>query len=169
MAREWIERGLQQARVREQQYSAAAERRLHEATLIKKKGPAVMNELAAEIQAVVDEYVRLTQSESHQLEYEALPGGGFCVTRVSPPRAGLECRPDYEMHVVYCNMTRTDDPQSDPRELVFNLGFSVDDADQVALCHESRTFRSVAEVAELLLEPVLFPTVNRDPFDPDRT
>src|SRR5262245_40643118 len=109
MPRDWIERGLERARVREQQYSAAARRRLQEAAVVKERGPDLMKRLVAEVEGVVDEYVRLTQSES--IEFEALPGSGFCVTRVSAPRAGLECRPDYEMHVVYCNMTRTDGPE----------------------------------------------------------
>lgn len=167
MPREWIERGLEQARIREQQYSAAAKRRLQQAAVVREKGPDLMKHVAAEIEAVVEEYGRLTKSESHGVGYEALPGGGFCVTRESAPRAGVECRPDYESHVVYCNMTRTDVPESDPRELVFNLDFSVDDTDRISLRHENRTFQSAADVAEFLLAPVLFPTAEK-PFLTDR-
>ena len=166
MGREWIERGLQQVRQHEQLYRAAAERRAHHARIVKEKAPDVMSGLVAEIEASVEEYRRLTQSNS--IEFEALPHEGFCVTRKTAPRVGLECRPDYELAVVYCNLTRTDDPLTDPQELVFNLSFSVSETDQVALCQETRTFQTAGEVAEFLLGQVLFPTLNLEPFQPRR-
>jgi hypothetical protein len=168
MGREWIERGLQQDREREQLYRAAAERRIHHAAIIKEKAPDLMRRLIAEVEASVDEYRRLAESERDPIEYEALPHEGFCITRVTPPRVELQCRPDYELGAVYCNLTRTDDPQTDPQELVFSLGFAVSDTDQVALCYETRTFQTVAEVAELLLGQVLFPTLSLERFQSGR-
>lgn len=168
MGRAWIEHGLQQVREREQLYRAAAEQRIQHAAIVKEKAPAVMSRLVAEIAASVDEYGRLTQSSTDRIEFEALPHEGFFVTRMTAPRVGLECRPDYELGVVYCNLTRTDDPQIDPQELVFNLGFSVSNTDEVALCHENRTFETVADVAEYLLAQVLFPTLNLEPFQTGR-
>jgi hypothetical protein len=161
MARDWIERGLQQVRKREQLYRAAAERRAHHAAVVKERAPDVMRRLVAEVEASVDEYRRLVQDG---IQYEALPHEGFCVTRVTPPRVELQCRPDYESGAVYCNLARTDDPETEPQELVFNLGFAVHEDDQVALSYETRTFQTVAEVAELLLGQVLFPTLNLEPF-----
>ena len=161
MARDWIERGLHQVREREQLYRAAAERRAHHAAVIKEKAPDVMRRLVAEVEASVDEYRRLAQDG---IQYEALPREGFCITRVTPPRVELQCRPDYELGAVYCNLSRTDDPETEPQELVFNLGFTVNESDQVALCYETRTFQAVAEAAELLLGQVLFPTLNLESF-----
>ena len=168
MERGWIERGLQQAREREQLYRAAAERRARHAAIVKRTAPELMKRLVAEVEASVAEYRRLTQGEGDRVQYETLPHEGFCVTRVTPPRVELVCRPDYELQVVYCNLTRTDDPQVDPQELVFNLGFSVSDDDQVALYHETRTFQTAAEAAEFLLGQVLFPTLNLEPFQSRR-
>ena len=164
MARDWIERGLLQVREREQLYRAAAERRAHHAAIVKEKAPDVARRLVAEVQASVDEYRRLTDSESNRIQYEPLPHEGFCVTRMAPPRVELQCRPDYESGVVYCNLTRTNDPETEPQELVFNLGFAVNDTDQVALCYETLTFQTAAEAAELLLGQVLFPTLNLESF-----
>jgi hypothetical protein len=161
MARNWIERGLQEVREREQLYRAAAERRAHHAAVVKEKAPDVMRRLIAEVEASLDEYRGLTRDG---IQYEALPHEGFCVTRLMPPRVELQCRPDYESGAVYCNLSRTDDPETEPQELVFNLGFTVDDTDQVALCYEGRTFQTVAEAAELLLGQVLFPTLNLESF-----
>jgi hypothetical protein len=165
MARDWIERGLQQVREREQLYRAAAERRAYHAAVVKEKAPDVMRRLVAEVEASVDEYRRLAQDG---IQYEALPHEGFCVTRLTPPRVELQCRPAYESGVVYCNLTRTNDPETEPQELVFNLRFAVDDTDSVALGYESRTFDTVPEVAELLLGQVLFPTLNLEPFQSGR-
>ena len=168
MGRDWIERGLRQVREREQLYRAAAERRAHHAAVVKEKAPDVMRRLVAEVRASVDEYRRLSHGESDGIEYEALPHEGFCVTRLTPPRVELQCRPDYESGAVYCNLSRTDDPETEPQELVFNLGFAVNEDDQVALCYESRTFQIVAEAAELLLRQVLFPTLNLERFQSGR-
>ena len=169
MGRGWIERGLRQVREREQLYRAAVERRAHQAAIVKQKAPDLMRQLVAEVEAALDEYRGLTQGESDRIQYEALPHEGFCITRITPPRVELECRPDYELQVVYCNLTRTDDPQIDPQELVFNLAFSVSDADQVALGHETRTFQTAAEAAEFLLGQVLFPTLDLERFQTRRT
>src|SRR5215207_6885477 len=68
----------------------------------------------------------------------------------------------------YCNLTRTNDPETEPQELVFNLGFTVNDAEQVALCYETRTSHTAAEAAELLLGQVLFPALNLKPFQSGR-
>ena len=94
-----------------------------------------------------------------EIEFETLPHEGFCITRSTLPRVVLECRPGYETHVVYCNLTRIDDRESDPQEMVFALGMTVDDAGRIALRHESLAFPSVGEVVEFLLKPVLFPTL----------
>jgi hypothetical protein len=168
MVRDWIERGLQQVREREQLYRAAAERRSHHAAVVKEKAPDVMRRLVAEVEASVEDYRRLAQGESDGIQYEALPHEGFCVMRLTPPHVELQCRPAYESGVVYCNLTRTNDPETEPQELVFNLSFTVDDTDSVALCYETRTFDTVPEVAELLLGHVLFPTLNLEPFQSGR-
>jgi len=68
MARDWIERGLQQVREREQLYRAAAERRAHHADVVKEKAPDVMRRLVAELEASLDEYRRLAQDG---IQYEA--------------------------------------------------------------------------------------------------
>jgi hypothetical protein len=168
MARDWIERGLVQVREREQLYRAAAERRAHQAAIVKEKAPDVARRLVAEVEASLDEYHRLAESESNRIQYEPLPHEGFCVTRIAAPRVELQCRPDYESGVVYCNLTRTKDPDTEPQELVFNLSFTVDDSDSVALCYETRTFHSAPELAELLLAQVLFPTLTLESFQSGR-
>ena len=155
MTRPWIDEGLRHRRDREEQQRLASERRLHQAAVIKEKGPDLMRRLVAEAGTVVDEYRRETGGDD--IEFEELPREGFCITRARLPRVGLECRPDYELHVVYCNMTRGDTLDSETRELVFNLDLTVDDADRIVLRHETRTFQAPDEIVEFLLKPVLFP------------
>jgi hypothetical protein len=53
-----------------------------------------------------------------------------------------------------------DDPESEPHEIIFSLEITVDDLDRIALRHETTTFPNIGEVAEFLLKPVLFPTVD---------
>lgn len=120
----------------------------------------MMRQLLAEVRAVLDEFSqKAARAADAKLEFEALPHEGFCVTRTTRPRMGLECRPDYEAHVLYCNMTRTDDDAGDTVESVFSLNFILDESDTVELRYETRVFRTVEEAVEFLLKPVLFPPV----------
>jgi hypothetical protein len=162
MARDWIDQGLRQMREREEQQRLASKRRLEQAAVIKEKGPDLMRRLVAEVGAVVTEYRQNAPLGSNEIELEILPHEGFCITRSALPKVALECRPGYETHAVYCNMSRIDDRESDPQEIVFSLGMTVDDSDRIALRHESMAFPSVAEVVEFLLKPVLFPMVDSD-------
>jgi hypothetical protein len=162
VARDWIDEGLSHTREREEQQRLASERRLHQTAVIKEKGPDLMRRLVAEVGAVVDEYRHEARVGSHEIEFEALPREGFCVTKVKLPNGSLECRPDYEAHVVYCNMTRTDNEGSDAQEWVFSLDITVDDSDKIALRHETRAFQTLDEVVEFLLRPVLFPQLSQD-------
>jgi hypothetical protein len=162
MARDWIERGLRQLREREEQLRLAAKRRLDQAAVMKEKAPDLMRQLVAEVGAVVAEYRQKAPVGVNEIEFEALPHEGFSVTRSTLPKVALECRPGYETHVVYCNMTRIDGRESDPQEVVFALGMTVDDAGRIGLRHESGVFAGVGEVVEFLLKPVLFPTVDSD-------
>jgi len=157
VTRDWIDEGLRHRREREEQQRLTSERRLHQTAVIKEKGPDLMRRLVAEVGAVVAEYRRRTGAGSDEIEFEELPREGFCLTRARLPRVGLECRPDYELHVVYCNMTRADTHQSETRELVFNLDMTVDDSNRIAVRHETKTFQAPDEIAEFLLKPVLFP------------
>ena len=163
MARDWIAEGLRHTREREEQQSRASEHRLHQAALIKEKGPDLLRRLVAEVGAVLAEYTREGHVDCKEIEFEVLPREGFCITKATLPRVGLECRPDYESHVVYCNMTRADNHDGDTRESVFNLEMTVDESDRIALRHEARTFHTLDEVVEFLLKPVLFPQVNQNP------
>lgn len=162
VTRDWIDEGLRHRREREEQQRLASERRLHQTAVIKAKGPDLMRRLVAEVGAVVDEYRRRSGAGGDEIEFEALPREGFCITRIRLPRVGLECHPDYELHVVYCNMTRADTHESETRELVFNLDMAVDDSDRIGLRHETRTFQALDEVVEFLLKPVLFPPLDQD-------
>ena len=162
MAHDWIDQGLQQIREREEQHRLASERRLHQATVIKQKGPELMRRLVAEVGAAVDEYRQGARFGSTEIELEVLPDEGFCVTRTKLPRVSLECRPGYETHAVHCNMTRSDDQEIAPQEFVFSLGMTVDDSDDIVMCNETRPFESLDEVLEFLLKPVLFPTLDQD-------
>jgi len=162
MGRNWIDEGLRHTREREEEQRLASEQKLHRAAVIKEKGPDVMRRLVAEVGAVVDEYRNKARVGNDEVEFEALPREGFCVRKAKLPTVGLECRPVYEEHVVYCNMTRTDSHENDARELVFNLDITVDDSDKIALRHETRAFPTLDEVVEFLLKPVLFPPLNQD-------
>lgn len=162
MPRDWIYEGLRHAREREELQRLAVERRLHQTAVIREQGPDQMRRLVAEVGAVVDEYRQTARAGNSEIEFEPLPGEGFCVTTFKLPRVSLVCRPDYEAHVVYCNMTRTDAHESNTQEFVFNLDITVDDSDTMALRHETRAFQTLDEVVEFLLKPVLFPPINQD-------
>ena len=159
MPHEWIDEGLSSEQGREEQWRLARERRLRQTAVIEKEAPALMQRLVDEIAAVVDEYKAKTPLEHDAIDYEALPQEGFCVTRDGPVRVALECRPSYGAHSVYCNMTCTVD-ETEPRELAFNLRFTVSDSGRVELSHESRVFHSLDEAVEFLMKPVLFPSVD---------
>jgi hypothetical protein len=161
MTRDWIDQGLRQVREREEQQRLASRRRLHHAAVIKEKGPDLMSRLVAEAGAVVAEYRQRAPAGSSEIEFETLPHEGFLVTRSALPKVGLECRPGYETHAVYCNMTRVEDHETEPQEMVFSLTMTVDESDRIGLRTETVTFAGVDEVVEFLLKPVLFPT-----FDP---
>ena len=160
MAHDWIDQGLRQAREREEQHRLLSERRLHQTAVIKQRGPELMRRLVAEVRAAVDEYRQAARLGGAEIELEALPDEGFCVTRTKPPRVSLECRPGYEMHVVHCNMIQSENQEVAPQEFVFNLGMSLDDSDKIVLSNESRAFETLDEVVEFLLKPVLFPTLD---------
>jgi hypothetical protein len=162
MARDWIDQGLRQMREREEQQRLASKRRHDQAAVIKEKGPDLMRRLVAEVGAVVAEYRQKAPPGSNEIELETLPHEGFCITRSTLPKVALECRPGYETHAVYCNMTRIGDSESDAQEFVFSLGMTVDESDRIALCHETVAFPSVGEVVKFLLKPVLFPTLDSD-------
>jgi hypothetical protein len=120
-----------------------------------------MRELLAEVGATIDEYRRKADPGGNEIEFEALPHEGFCVTKTTLPRVGLECRPDYAAHVLHCNMTRAGDQESKPVELAFSLDFTVDESDNVELRRGTRPFRRVNEAVEFLLKPVLFPLLEQ--------
>jgi hypothetical protein len=129
--------------------------------VIKQKGPELMRQLVAEVDAVLAEYREKAPFGGRDIEFEPLPHEGFCITRSTLPKVTLECRPGYETHVVYCNRTRIDSHDSEAEELVFSLDMTVDEANRIGLRHDSGTFPNVGEVAEFLLKPVLFPSVDR--------
>jgi hypothetical protein len=162
MAHDWIAQGLQQIQEHEEQHRLASERRLHQATVIKQRGPELMRRLVAEVGAAVDEYRQGVRLGSTEIELEMLSDDGFCVTRTKPPKVSLECRPGYETQTVHCNMTRSDDQAIAPQEFVFSLGMTVDDSDNIVLRNENRPLESVDEVVEFLLKPVLFPALDQD-------
>jgi hypothetical protein len=157
MTRNWIEDGLQHARERAEQLRHGAERRAHHASVIKQEGPGVMRAIVAEVRAVIDEYQRAAQAAATDVELDELPHEGFCVTRTTPPRVELQCRPSYDTQAVYCNMTRSNNPPGEPVERVFSLEFAVDESDRVVLREGTRIFHAAADVVELLVKPVLFP------------
>lgn len=158
MAHNWIDEGLQHASERAEGRRAAVEQRHHRTALIKEKGPELMRGIFTEIQAVIDEYRR--KAGMGRVEFQLLPREGFSVSRITPPRVGLECRPDYEMHALYCNLTRTVDLESEIVEWPFSLEFLANESDRVELRSGSRSFHEVDEVVEFLLKPVLFPSVD---------
>lgn len=161
MARGWVDEGLRHTQEREEQQRLASQLRHHQASVIKEEGPDLMRGLVAEVRAVIDEYRRKAHGRNDEVEFEALPHEGFCVARPKLPRVSLECRPDYEAHVLYCNVTRTDEPDRDTVESVFNLNFTVDESNHVELRQGSEVFQGVDEAVEFLLKPVLFPLVDR--------
>lgn len=162
MTRDWIDQGLRQTREREEQQRLASKRRLEHAALLKEKAPDLMRQLVAEVGAAVTEYLQKAPLGGKDVEFETLPHEGFCITKSTLPKVALECRPGYETHAVYCNMTRTDDHDSDPQEFVFSLSVTVDDSNRIVLGHENVAFSSVGAAAEFLLKPVLFPALNPD-------
>jgi hypothetical protein len=162
MARNWIDEGLRHTREREEEQRLRSEQHLHRTAVIKEKGPDVMRRLVAEVGAVVDEYRNKTRVGNDEIEFETLPHEGFFVRKAKLPTVGLECRPVYEAHVIYCNMTRADSHEHDARELVFNLDIMVGDSDKITLRHETKVFPTLDEVVEFLLKPVLFPPLNQD-------
>jgi hypothetical protein len=159
MGRDWIDEGLRQTPVREQQRQLASEHRRHLAATIAAKGPELMRQLVAEVGAAFEEYRQKAPTAADDLLLERLPQEGFSITKAGFPKVFLECRPDYAGQVVYCNLSRTDREASEirVREVAFNLHFTVTESDVVALRREPRIFQSPSDVAEFLLEPVLFP------------
>jgi hypothetical protein len=160
MARDWIDQGLRGELEREEQRRLAHERRMRQAAVIEEKGPRLMSQLVAEIAAVVDEYRAKTRVAGDAVTFEALPHQGFCVEKTGRVRTALECRPAYDAQCVYSNMSSNEGDDIETRELVFSLRFTVNESDDVELCHEDRTFHSVGEAVEFLLKPVLFPSSN---------
>jgi hypothetical protein len=161
MSHEWIDEGLRQTHEREEQQRLASRRRLEQAAVIREKGPELMRQLVAEVDAVLAEYRQKAPLRGADIEFEPLPHEGFCITRSTLPKVTLECRPGYETHVVYCNRMRIDSHESEAEELVFSLEMTVDEANRIALRHEGQTFPNVGEVAQFLLTPVLFPSIDR--------
>ena len=161
MGRAWIDDELRQMPAREEQRRLAAERRLHQAALIKQKAPDLMHRLVQEAGVVVDECRHKAGVDVGVREFQPLPHEGFSVTKVSFPRVYLECRPDYEGQVVCCNLSRTDTHESEPLEWDFNLRFTVNDRDAIELRHDDHTFHDVDEALEFLLKPVLFPPLEQ--------
>ncbi len=104
-----------------------------------------------------------TPGSNDEVDFEELPHEGFCITKIRLPRVSLECRPDYEAHLLCCNMMRTDGRESEPTERMFNLSLTLDESDNVQLRQATRIFRTVDEAAECILKPVLFPLVDRRP------
>ena len=116
MMRNWIDEGLRHTRERASQQQLASEQRHRQTAVIKAKGPELMQAVVVAAGAAVDEFRRKVHSGSNEIEFEALPHEGFCVTKTTPPKVGLECRPDYETHVLCCNLTRLGDEETDTVE-----------------------------------------------------
>ena len=116
-----------------------------------------MRALVDELAASVDEFRRVAPQHDRSVAFERLPRGGFLASRSEAPRVFLQGRPDYADHVVSCNWTHPGEDGTEMVEVPFNLHFTVNEADQLALRHGSRSFSSLAELAEFLLTPVLFP------------
>ena len=133
--------------------------RLRQTAIIKEKGPDLMRRLVTEVGAIVEEYRRKAGVGNDDVAFQALPREAFCVTRAASPKVSLECHPDYEAHVVYCNMTRTDAHESETRESMFSLDLTVGDSDTITWRYQARAFRTLDDVVEFLLKPVLFPPV----------
>ena len=86
MGRAWIDDELRQMPAREEQRRLAAERRLHQAALIKQKAPDLMHRLVQEAGVVVDECRHKAGVDVGVREFQPLPHEGFSVTKVSFPR-----------------------------------------------------------------------------------
>ena len=161
MGHKWIDEGLGQAPDREKQEALAAERQLHRAIVIKQQGPDLMLRLVSAIRAAVEEYKEKAHVGSDKLDFEPLPRGSFRVTKVGFPSVDLECHPDYDGHVVYCNMVRIASRESGASEMDFGLQITADDLDNLELRHDNRPFANVDDVAEFLLKSVLFPPLQQ--------
>ncbi len=157
MEHQWIDEGLRQTADREQQATQVAERQRHRAAVIERQAPELMFRLVSAIGAAVEEYKQKASVGSDEIDFEPLPKGSFRVTKLTLPTVDLECHPDYDGHVVYCNMIRTESHESGARELEFVLQIVADDLDNLGMRHESRSFTNVDDAAEFLLKPVLFP------------
>jgi hypothetical protein len=157
MGRDWIDEGLGREREREAQQHRESERRHRDTAILRENGPEFMRRLVAEIRAAIEEYRLKAPAGRHELEFEELPHQGFCVSRTSLPKAGLECHPDYEAHMVHCTETHADDPETDPTERLFSLNLMVNESGNLALRTGTRTFQTMDEAAEAILTPVLFP------------
>jgi hypothetical protein len=163
MGRDWIDEGLRHEPEREAQERLDSEQHHHNMSVIKEKGPDFMHRLVMEVRDVIEEYRCKAPGSNDEVDFEELPHEGFCITKIRLPRVSLECRPDYEAHLLCCNMTRTDGRESEPTERMFNLSLTLDESDNVQLRQGSRIFRTVDEAAECILKPVLFPLVDRRP------
>ena len=156
MEHQWIDEGLRQGAIREQQAPLVAARQRHRATVIRQRAPELMFRLVSAIGAAVEEYKRKASVGRDEIDFEPLPRGSFRVTKLTLPSVDLECHPDYDGHVVYCNRAQTDSHERGARELEFVLHIVADDLDNLTLRHEHRSFTNVDEAAEVLLKPVLF-------------
>ena len=157
MAPDWIDEGLRREREAEHQQRLRLEHRRDESAVINEKAPRLMQDIVRAIGSAIEEYRRKASVDETELQFEVLPHEGFCVNKITLPRVVLECRPDYDSQVLCCNMTRVDDHASEPVERVFNLAFSVDTSNNIALTKGTRTLQRVDEAVETLLIPVLFP------------
>ena len=163
MGHTWIDEGLRQAADRERQAALAAERQRHREAVIKQQAPDLMVRLASAIGAAVDEYKEKARVGSDKIDFEPLPRESFRVTKVTLPSINLECHPDYDGHVVYCNMARSDSHESGACELEFALQVIADGLGNLELRDGNRSFANVDDVAEFLLKPVLFPLPSETP------
>lgn len=153
----WIDEGLQHEREWADQQRVASKHRLQQTSVIKEKGPPLMRELVAQVGGAVDEYRRKARTSSTELEFTVLPHEGFSVAKLTLPRVALECRPDYEAHALWCNMTRIEDQESEPEERLFSLDFTADESNTIRLNYGTRAFQTVDEAVECVLKTVLFP------------
>jgi hypothetical protein len=162
MGRAWIDEGLRHAMERQEARRLALDRRHHCQGLIGEQGPAMMQTLVDELEAAIFDYRHATLAQDGAIQFETLPRGGFLVSRDEPPRAILQCRPDYAAQTVTCNWAHAGEQENEMVEVPFNLHFTVDDSDTLGLRQGARAFHGVAEVAEFLLTPVLFPGLKEE-------
>ena len=161
MEHQWIDEGLREEAAREQHAPLVAARERHRAMAIKQRAPELMFRLVSAVGAAVEEYRRKASVGRDEIDFEPLPRGSFRVTKLTLPSVDLECHPDYDGHVVYCNRAQTDSHERGARELEFVLHIVADDLDNLMLCHQNRSFTNVEEAAEFLLKPVLFPVADQ--------